>query len=62
MNAFDTLNAVAVSSIDSTTKQIPGSVAGSSRCLKLTVIRDKRSCSGDNQKAANLLINDDDEW
>lgn len=61
MNAFDMLNAVAVSSIDSTTKQTPGSVAGSSRCLTLTVIRYKRGCDGDNQKTANLLINNDDE-
>lgn len=55
MNAFDTLNLIAVSSIDSTTKHIRGLVASSSDRLTLTVVRDKRRGSSNNQKAANLL-------
>ena len=55
MNAFDILNQFAVSSIDSTTKQIRGLVAGSSDLLTLTVVRNKRRGSSNNQKAANRL-------
>jgi hypothetical protein len=55
MNAFGIFNLFAVSSIDATTKQIRGSVAGNSRRLILTVVRDKRRDNSNNQKAANLL-------
>jgi hypothetical protein len=55
MNAFGILYLFAVSSIDATTKQIRGSVVGSSHPRLLTVVRDKRRGNSNNQKAANLL-------
>jgi hypothetical protein len=54
MNAFGILYLFAVSSIDATTKQIRGSVVGSSRRRLLTPVRDKRRGNSNNQKAVDL--------
>jgi hypothetical protein len=54
MNAFGILYRFAVSSIDATTKQIRGSVVGSSRRTLLTPVRDKRRGNSNSQKAMDL--------